>query len=574
MVKNLSRPEMKIANVKVTDAEMAYFELGIGQPEFVLPSERDDYRSDARAVELVRAVKAGEDLSGCNFKGINLKKADLSGARLAGANLSEAILYQTSFKGADLKGTHFTGAYLEGVDFEDADLTGAHFEGVFARALTLNRAQIDEEALKKLTALELLIQKIESGEIDIRFLSRADLLCLDLRRLDLTHVDLEGLDLSGFILEGVNLRGTYIDPKQLMSLEGLQHYYMSVRALTAKRLMEEEAKTLGARGEELTRYAQMQMQERNQNKIIYSNAAELRRPDKRIPLKAEMEITPVKTPVPLEQALRMQAENDIRDFEQADQRERADLASTAPEELAALEWNETQRKRRDEAAQKIARDILAGKPTRTIEEELNGTSIVSSAEQKRSEQTQEIEKTNPHQTSDTLAHLVTPDDKTRIKSKKTTSTGEEEADEKKITWRDMPTNTARPLAPHPNTQQSQKKKDAKGQESALKRSSGAKMSFDTNEGSANVSGHASALKPETYETPVASTPASDTEKSTRVSLNQKAASGLNAMAPTPRKITSQAFETAESEQQPMAEPSRLIDRQEPEFQKTKTKNRT
>lgn len=307
MVTKTERPGMKVANVKVTDADMVYFSLGLGTAEYILPTERDDYRSDARAVALVADVRAGKDLSGRDFSGINLKNADLSGGCFSGCNFSGAVFYKTNAHGADFSKADFTEAYLEGVDFSKANLTQACFKRVYARALILDEAQIDEAERKRFDALELLIEKIESGEIDIRFLSKADLLGLDLRRLDLTHVDLDGVDLSSFVLEGVNLRGVYIDPKQLMSLEGLMHYYAEVRAMNAKRLQMETLRVMKENADKNQAYARMKSQERQIDKVIYSNAGELKRPKLKPVLLPESEVQPTeRPPVTLKQAIEVE----------------------------------------------------------------------------------------------------------------------------------------------------------------------------------------------------------------------------------------------------------------------------
>ena len=300
----MKRPGMKIANVKVTDADMVYFSLGLGTAEYVLPTERDDYRSDARAVALVADVRAGKDLSGRDFSGLNLKNADLSGGRFHGCTFAGAVFYKTNAKNADFSKADFTEAYLEGVDFSNADLSDADFKRVYARALRLDGARVDEDARRRFDALEVLIEKIESGEIDIRFLSRADLLGLDLRRLDLTHVDLDGLDLSAFVLEGVNLRGVYIDPKQLMSLEGLMHYYADVRAMQAKRLQTEAQQALRENQAKIKAYARMKSDERAADSVIYSNAADLTRPHLKPVVPPELEVQPpARPPATLQQAI-------------------------------------------------------------------------------------------------------------------------------------------------------------------------------------------------------------------------------------------------------------------------------
>ena len=216
----LKRPQMKLANTKVSEKDMIYFSLGLEAEDYVLPSERHDYHSDARAVKLVQDVRAGKDLSGQDFSGINLKGADISGGHFQGASFKGAIFYQTDAHSADFTDCDFTEAYFEDTDLSDSILTGACFEKTFLRKLKTQNTVADEDFENRLSVMELLIQKIESGEIDIHCLTRSELMCLDLRRLDLTHVDLSGLDLSMFNLEELSLEITSDGYCQRWSADG------------------------------------------------------------------------------------------------------------------------------------------------------------------------------------------------------------------------------------------------------------------------------------------------------------------------------------------------------------------
>ena len=274
MTEQLQRPEMKTQSAKITEEEWSYFSLGIDKSEFILPSELADYKSDPRAVALVEAIKAGEDLSGRDFSGVNLKGADISGAKLQGANLSGAIFYKTTANKCDFQGANFDGAYLEYFDGSSSNFTGASFKHVFVRNTNFKKAKIDEKELAKFSAIEQLIRLIESGQLDIRCLTKQDLMHLDLRRIDLSKVDLEGVDLSALVLEGVNLCGTYIDPKQLMSLEGLQHYHRLVQKMNETKLKMETLKVIQAKSKELDAYAKREAE----NKKTDTSFKKARRP--------------------------------------------------------------------------------------------------------------------------------------------------------------------------------------------------------------------------------------------------------------------------------------------------------
>lgn len=235
MIKELKRPSKKTADVKVTDADMVYFSLGLGDSrEFILPSQRNDYHSDERAVHIVEAVKAGKRLSNMDFSGVNFKGADLSGGYFEGCSFKGAVFYKTNAQTCDFTNCCFDEAYFEDTDLMGCDLTGATFKRAFWKNNNTQKAFLDEDVEKYLTSLEKIIRLIEAGKLDIRMLSKSDLLCLDIRRLDFSNIDLSELDLSVFALDGINLCGTYIDPKQLMSLEGWNSYCLYVRNTNEK----------------------------------------------------------------------------------------------------------------------------------------------------------------------------------------------------------------------------------------------------------------------------------------------------------------------------------------------------
>lgn len=252
------RPNMKLADTKVSEKDMIYFSLGLDGEDYILPSERASYKSDPRAVQLVADIRAGKDLSGQDFSGINLKGADISGGHFAGASFRGAIFYQTDAHGADFTDCDFTEAYLEDTDFTGSNLTGGQFQKTYLRRLKTDNARMDPDFTDRLAAMEFLIQKIESGEIDIHCLTRSELMCLDLRRLDMSKVDVSDMDLSMFNLEGVNLRGIYINPLQKLSMDQFQQDLIAVEKLQEKKLKEENLRAIRARREELEIYAKKQ----------------------------------------------------------------------------------------------------------------------------------------------------------------------------------------------------------------------------------------------------------------------------------------------------------------------------
>ncbi len=279
METELQRPQMKIADTRVTDADMIYFSLGVGEPDFVLPSERNNYTSDARAVALVQAVKAGQDLSGQDFSGINLKGADLSGGRFKGANFTDAVLYQTTARDCDFEGADFTGASLEKCDFSNSRMKNIILRRTFTRENNCDGADLDEKSLSYLHSMEHLIHLIERGEVDLKALSHNDLRCLDLRRMDLTNVDITGIDLSAFALDGINLCGTYLDPKQVLSLQGWLQYWYDFRKMKEKKLKMEAIRVEKELQAELAEYARREAENREDD--IETPEENLTRPERK-----------------------------------------------------------------------------------------------------------------------------------------------------------------------------------------------------------------------------------------------------------------------------------------------------
>lgn len=266
----LKRPQMKQANVKVSDADIAYFSLGIGMPDRVLPSEMSDYKSDERAVRLVADVHAGKDLSGQDFSGINLKNADISGGRFQGCSFRGAIFYQTKAQGADFTGSDFEGAYFEKTDLSKAHLKGAKFCHTYLRDLDLKDAEVDDETLRRIDAMAWLIRKVENGEIDISMLTAPELQCLDLRRLDLSRLDWQSMDFSMFDMEGVCLPGVHIDPKQLLGLETLKDFIDFANWKEEQELKQEQLKILKNKQQELMVYATKEAEEGEQHSPSHS----------------------------------------------------------------------------------------------------------------------------------------------------------------------------------------------------------------------------------------------------------------------------------------------------------------
>lgn len=235
MTIEMKRPERKFQDVKISEEDIVLFTLGIDKREFILPSERDSYLTDLRAVTLVENIRAGKDVSNKDYTGINLKGADISGANFKGCKFTKSCFYQTNANNCDFEGANFDDSFIEDSSFKGARFKEVLFKRVFMRQNDFEGAYLEEEAEQYITNFDKFLSLIESGKIDLRSLTKGDLLAVDIRRLDLTNVDIKGIDLSQFALDGINLAGTYIDPKQLLSLGGLQKYYFDLRKTKEKK---------------------------------------------------------------------------------------------------------------------------------------------------------------------------------------------------------------------------------------------------------------------------------------------------------------------------------------------------
>lgn len=277
MTMEMKRPERKFQDVKVSEEDIVLFTLGIDKREFILPSERDSYLMDLRAVNLVEDIKKGKDVSNKDYIGINLKGADLSGADFSGCNFSKSCFYGTKAQKCNFEGAVFDDAFIEESDFSKSKFYGVSFKRVFMRNNVYNGADLEDEAEKYISNFDKFLELVENGKIDLRSLTKRDLLSVDLRRLDLTKVDIKGIDLSQFALDGINLAGTYIDPKQLLSLGGLQKYYFDLRKTKEKKKKQMEEAVLKENEEKLLNYAKKQLVQEEEPVVI----SQSKRPSKK-----------------------------------------------------------------------------------------------------------------------------------------------------------------------------------------------------------------------------------------------------------------------------------------------------
>ena len=214
----IKRPQRKTETAPLTEADRYGFFPYVSDDYTVLPSQAGNWKTDEKAVALMKALDAGEDVRGTDWTGVNLKGADLSGKNLDGIRLSKANLTGVNFNGTNLENADLSYAYMESTDLTDACLKGANFKGVFFRDCRLDGADIDKESLAYLQSIEFFIEQIESGKIDLREIPQDQLNYLDLRLIDMTKVNIQDVDLSALVLDGVNLSGVRVDKKHLLNM--------------------------------------------------------------------------------------------------------------------------------------------------------------------------------------------------------------------------------------------------------------------------------------------------------------------------------------------------------------------
>ena len=273
----LKRPKKKTETAPLTEADRCGFFPYIPE-DYALPSQSNSWKTDERAVALIEALNAGEDLRDTDWTGVNLKGADLSGKDLYGIRLAKAILTGVNFHGTNLECADLSYAYMEDTDLSEACLKDVNFKGVSFRNCRLDDADIDEKSLAYLHSIEFFIEQIESGKIDLKEIPQDQLNYLDLRMIDLTKVNIQDVDLSALVLDGVNLSGVRVDKRHLLN--------MALMAKIENRTLIAEKKSKQAldamlqkisfeRKEKLLRYS-MEEKKKKQEVAAYSNT--LKRP--------------------------------------------------------------------------------------------------------------------------------------------------------------------------------------------------------------------------------------------------------------------------------------------------------
>ncbi len=139
----------------------------------------------SRAVDPTRL--APQDLSGKDFRYMNIIGYDFSGKDLRHVNLEGSKLSGSNFTDADLRDANLKDAFIsfEGANFTRADLRGANLDGFCFVNVTWTDAKLDSHWAE---AYKLISQGFKPGQ---------NLKGTDFSSVCLMHYDLTGVDLQG-----------------------------------------------------------------------------------------------------------------------------------------------------------------------------------------------------------------------------------------------------------------------------------------------------------------------------------------------------------------------------------------
>ena len=178
---NLRRRSMGLIQLAQLKKQTKYFDAQIDAATNLLDFSTDASNSGPPVKYNSPSLKFSSlenmDLSGANFKEVDLTGAKLKGASLVRAHLTGSILIDANLSSTKLSGAALDSAFLTGSILIDANLKDA----------IMGNAKLSGATL--------------SGAI----LSGADLISADLSGANLKGADLSDADLSGAILIGVNL---------------------------------------------------------------------------------------------------------------------------------------------------------------------------------------------------------------------------------------------------------------------------------------------------------------------------------------------------------------------------------
>ena len=147
-----------------------------------------------------------------------LDERDLTGADFRGLDLRGVSFARALLEGADLRGCDLTGAMLEGAVLAKADLTGANLTGARLRGANLGKANLERAVLDDADLTEAVLMGAT--------LTGARFARANLERADILQVKWDGVDLSSAVLSnctflqssfvGANLAGANLERAMLL----------------------------------------------------------------------------------------------------------------------------------------------------------------------------------------------------------------------------------------------------------------------------------------------------------------------------------------------------------------------
>jgi hypothetical protein len=149
------------------------------------------------------------ELSGIDFRGINLINLPLRCAVLRNANFEGCSMTNSDFKSTDLTGASFAGSYCIGTDFSRTTLTNANFDGAYLVRANFRNAYSENADFTSanLTDSDLRCAEFIDADFTSANLTRA-LFC----EANLTRTNLEGVHLCATIGNSREIRTIQTDP--------------------------------------------------------------------------------------------------------------------------------------------------------------------------------------------------------------------------------------------------------------------------------------------------------------------------------------------------------------------------
>jgi uncharacterized protein YjbI with pentapeptide repeats len=192
--------ELKLT-ASLFDKENSVFHRHLFLPERLLIKEQLVPHTHHKPTDI-----KGLELSGRDFRWINLSSTILSNTNFRGVELQNAYLFGANLQGADLRLANLQGAYLFRANLQGADLRFANLQG----------ANLDNVNLQ---GADLRLANLQGASFNHANLQGVDLKFANLQGADLEGVNLQGADLDNANLQGADLRFANLRATQFISTD-------------------------------------------------------------------------------------------------------------------------------------------------------------------------------------------------------------------------------------------------------------------------------------------------------------------------------------------------------------------